>query len=222
MSVKLNHYWSIIPELNEEYEKFILKKFIPGVNSLGLHTVAVWSVLIGAYSEIMFENAASNLGMIETALKDNKFISLKKELFHFIKNYKTKILSNTGKLDNYSKDVRDDTIKFNQTWDVLSHKSLEYDDFFLNEYIPVLEKLGISVAGEWEILIGEGPVIICEGRVSDSNNLIANLQGKEFQNAKRKLKSYIENYNSRILTFHIKKKKGYKSESYHLVNSGVY
>lgn len=130
MSVKLNHYWSIIPELNDEYEKFILKKFIPGVNSLGLHTVAVWSVLIGAYSEIMFENAASNLGMIETALKDNKFISLKKELFHFIKNYKTKILSNTGKLDNYSKDVREDTIKFNQTWDVLSHKSLEYDDFF--------------------------------------------------------------------------------------------
>lgn len=83
MSVKLNHYWSIIPELNDEYEKFILKKFIPGVNSLGLHTVAVWSVLIGAYSEIMFENAASNLGMIETALKDNKFISLKKRAVSF-------------------------------------------------------------------------------------------------------------------------------------------
>ncbi|MCP3898776.1 MAG: hypothetical protein GY707_03470, partial [Desulfobacteraceae bacterium] len=47
MSVKLNHYWSVIPGTNKEYQKFLINKFIPGVNSLGLQTVAVWSVLIG-------------------------------------------------------------------------------------------------------------------------------------------------------------------------------
>lgn len=218
MSVKLNHYWSIIPDMNEEYEKFLLKKFIPGVNSLGLHTVAVWSVLIGAYSEIIFENATGDLEMIENAIKDKKFRSLKKELFNYVKNYKTKVLASTGRIDAYSKDVREDTIKFNQTWDVLSHKTREYDTFVNNEYFPMLEQLGISVAGEWEILIGDGPGIICEGRVSDINKLITHLQSKSFQTAKRKLKEFIENYNSRILTFHIQKKKGYKSESYHLVN----
>lgn len=222
MSVKLNHYWSIIPEMYDEYEKFLLKKFIPGVNSLGLHTVAVWSVLIGAYSEIMYENATSDLGMIENAIKDKKFVSLKHELFNYVKSYKTKILASTGKIDSYSKDIREDTIKFNQTWDVLSQKTAEYNAYFINEYIPVLEELGISVAGEWEILIGDGPGIICEGRVSDINNLINNLQSRKFQNAKRKLKGYIENYHSRILTFHIQKKKGYKSESYHMVDSGIY
>lgn len=218
MSVKLNHYWSIIPGMNEEYVKFIIKKFIPGVNDLGLHTVAVWSVLIGAYSEIVFENASGDLEIIEKALKNERYKKLKQKLFRYVKAYKTKVLVNTGRADSYTMDIRKDTIKFNQAWDVQSHKKDEYDSFITNEYFPVLQELGISVAGEWEILIGDGPGIICEGRVSDINNLLRNLQSKKFHDAKRKLKQTVENYRSRILTFHIQKVKGYKSASYELVD----
>ncbi|MBU1397848.1 MAG: hypothetical protein KKH85_02970 [Proteobacteria bacterium] len=217
MSVKLNHYYSINPVMNEEYEKFIINKFIPGVNSLDLHTVAVWSVLIGAYSEIVFENASSDLELIEKALRDKRYKDLKRDLFKYVKNYKTKVLVNTGKIDSYSIDILKDTIKFSQMWDIQSHKKDEYEQFIINEYFPVLKELGISVAGEWEVLIGDGPGIICEGRVSDINNLINNLQSKKFQNAKRKLREHIENYSSRILTFHIHKVKGYKSASYQMV-----
>ena len=218
MSVKLNHYWSIIPGMNEEYLKFIIKKFIPGVNDLGLHTVAVWSVLIGSVSEIVFENASGDLEVIEKALKSEKYKYLKQKLFEYVKDYKTKVLINTGRTDSYTMDIRKDTIKFNQSWDVQSHKKDEYDEFLSNEYFPVLTDLGITVAGEWEILIGGGPGIICEGRVSDINNLISNLQSKKFQDAKRKLKQNVENYHSRILTFHVQKIKGYKSASYEVVN----
>ena len=49
MTVKLNHYFSITPIKSKEYKKFIIKKFIPGVNRLNMHTVAVWSVMVGAY-----------------------------------------------------------------------------------------------------------------------------------------------------------------------------
>ena len=38
MTVKLNQYWTVDPTKTKEYNKFILKKFIPGVNQLGLHT----------------------------------------------------------------------------------------------------------------------------------------------------------------------------------------
>ena len=202
MSVKLNHYWSIIPGRDEAYVKFVINQFIPGVNSLGLHTVAVWSVLIGAYSEIVLENASSDLEIIEKALKNKQYKLLKQDLFRFVKNYQTKVLVNTGKIDSYTMDIRKDTIKFNQMWNVLSHKKDEYDQFVINEYFPVLDELGISVAGEWEVLIGDGPGIICEGRVSDINNLIRNLQSRRFQNAVRELKQHIENYRSRILTLH--------------------
>jgi len=217
MPVKLNHYWSIIPGKEKEYVKFVINKFIPGVNSLGLHTVAVWSVLIGAYSEIILENASSDLEIIERALKNKQYKLLKQDLFKFVRNYQTKVLVNTGKIDSYTMDVRKDTIKFNQTWNVMSHKKDEYDRFVINEYFPVLNELGISVAGEWEVLIGDGPGIICEGKVSDISNLMSNLQSEKFQNAKLKLRGLIENYQSRILTFYIQKIKGYKSASYQMV-----
>ncbi len=218
MAVKLNHYWSIIPGMYDEYRKFIIKKFIPGVNHLGLHTVAVWSVLVGEYSDIVFEIVCSDLDLIEKGLKDKRYKALKKDLLQFVNNYQTKILVNTGKIDTYSIDIRGGTIKFNQMWDIKSHKKDEYERFTVNEYFPILKGMGVKVAGEWEVLIGGGPGIICEGRVSDINYLIANLQNKKFQGAKKELKQYIENYRSRLLTFHIQKIKGYKSASYQLIN----
>ena len=132
MPVKLNHYWSIIPEMEKEYVKFIITKFIPGINSLGLQTVAVWSVLIGAYSEIIMENTTSDLEIIEKALKDKQYKLLKQNLHKFVKNYQTKVLVNSGKIDTYTMDIRRDTIKFNQMWNVLSHKKEEYDQFVIN------------------------------------------------------------------------------------------
>ncbi|MCK5541314.1 MAG: hypothetical protein KAI40_01380 [Desulfobacterales bacterium] len=204
MSVKLNHYWSIIPGMDGECVEFVTNKFIPGVNNLGLHTVAVWSVLIGAYSEIVLENTSSDFENIEKALKDTRYKLLKQALHKYVKNYQSKVLINTGKIDTYTMDISQDTIKFNQMWNVQTHKKDKYDQFVINEFYPVLNELGIAVAGEWEVLIGDGPGIICEGRVADINNLILNLQSKKFQNVNCELKQYIENYRSRILTFYVK------------------
>jgi hypothetical protein len=217
MTVKLNQYWTVIPGKAEDYNKFILKKFIPGVNKLGLHTMAVWTVLVGAYSEIMFESVASDLDLIEKAMKDQKYKELKADLLNYVKKYKTKVLVKTGKKDTYSTDIREDTVKFNQTWDLIGDKRA-YGRFVIDEFYPLLEELGVSVAQEWEVLIGDGPSIICEGRAMDINNLIRNLQSDRFQRAKQKLKEFVENYESRILTFHIQKIKGYKSASYRVVS----
>ena len=219
MTVKLNHYWEIIPAKNREYKKFITHKFIPGVNQLGMHTVAGWSVLVGAYSEIIFESTCNDLELLEKALQNKKYKELKASLFNFVKNYKTKVLVKTGKKDSYSIDVKEDTVKFNQTWDLISEKKEDYGRFTNQEYYPILGELGIEVAREWEVLIGDGPSIICEGRATDVNNLIANLQSKKFRKAKGKLKEYIERYESRILTFHIQKIKGYKSASYEIIST---
>ncbi|MCP3898775.1 MAG: hypothetical protein GY707_03465 [Desulfobacteraceae bacterium] len=204
MSVKLNHYWSIIPGMDQSCTNYLINEFIPGVNNLGLQTVAVWSVLIGAYSEIVMENTSSDLEVIEKALKDKRYKLLKKDLHQFIKNYQSKILASTDKINTYTTDIDPNTIKFNQMWNVQANKKDDYDKFVTNEYFPVLNNIGISVAGEWEVLIGDGPEIICEGRVKDINNLMTNLQSKKFQHANRTLKQYIENFRSRILTFHVK------------------
>ena len=217
MTVKLIHYWTIINSRKEDYNKFVLKKFIPGVNQLGLHTVAGWCVLVGAYSEIVMECVASDLDLLEQALKEPKYKELKSELLNSVKNYKTKVLVETGKLRSYSMDIAEDTVKFNQTWNLIGEKKEAYGRFTRDEYYPLMEELGITVAGEWEVLIGDSPSIICEGRVKDVASLIPNLQAKRFRQAKMMLKEFIEDYQSRILTFHIQKIKGYKSASYNIV-----
>jgi hypothetical protein len=218
MPVKLNHYWTIIHSKKDDYNKFILKKFIPTINQLGMHAVAGWTVLVGAYSDIVFETVSNDLDLLEKALVNNKYKILKSELLNFVKHYKTKVLIKSGKIDTYSTDIHGDTIKFNQMWDVIGVKQSDYERYTTEEFYPAMEELGISVAREWEVLIGEGPRILCEGRVTDIDGLIRNLQSKKFRVVKERLKGYVETYESRILTFHIKKTKGYKSAGYDIVS----
>jgi hypothetical protein len=218
MTVKLLHYWTIINSRKDDYNKFVLKKFIPGVNQLGLHTVAGWCVLVGAYSEIVMECVASDLDRLEQALNDPRYKKLKSDLLNSVKSYKTKVLVETGKASSYSTDIAEDTVKFNQTWNLIGEKKEAYGQFTRKEYYPLMEELGIVIAGEWEVLIGDSPSIICEGRVNDVSTLIQNLQSQKFRESKTMLKEYIEDYQSRILTFHIQKVKGYKSASYRLIS----
>jgi hypothetical protein len=77
--------------------------------------------------------------------------------------------------------------------------------------------LGIKVAREWEVIIGDGPRIICEGRVDEAHKLLESLQSSKFQKAKKELKQFVENYETRILTFHNQKADGYKSQSYQFI-----
>ena len=218
MPVKFNQYWAVDQERLKDYGKFIIKKFIPGINRLGIHTVAGWTVLIGGYSEIIFEGVSNDLELLEKALRDKKYKELNEALQNYIKNYKTKVLVSTGKKDAYSTDIKENTVKFTQAWDIISSKKPEYEKFVVEEFYPLLEKLAITVAGEWEVLIGDGPHIICEGRADEIDMLVGNLQSNEFRNKKEELKQFIYHYESRILTFHIHKVLGYKSAYYNLIS----
>jgi hypothetical protein len=219
MPVKFNQYWTVDFDKTKEYEKFIIRKYIPGINKLGIHIVAGWTVLIGGYSENILEGISNDLELLEEALRDNKYRKLNDELQNYIKKYKNKVLVKTGKKDEYSKDIKKNTVKFSQTWDVISKYKDLYQRYVSDTYYPCLEELGIKVAREWEVLIGDGPRIVCEGRAEniDSTTLISNLQSQKFQKAKRGLKQFVENYESRILTFHIQKVLGYKSASYEII-----
>jgi hypothetical protein len=217
MTVKFNQYWRIDPEKTQEYEKYILNKFIPGVNQLGIHIVAGWVVLVGGYSEILCEGITNDLHLLETALTNPKYKELNAELLNCTKSYKTKVLVSSGRKETYSRDIKPDTIKFTQSWDVVSNKRAGYERFITDTYHPCLEELGIKVAGDWEVIIGDGPRIICEGRVETGSRLLENLQSARFQKARRELKQFVENYETRILTFHIRKVEGYKSQSYQFV-----
>ena len=217
MHAKLDHYWKINPYKFDEYSKFMLNRFIPGINRLDVHVVSAWSVLVGEYSEIILETASSDLELLERSLFSKKFRELKDNLLEYVSNYKTKILVQTGQKDSYTMAFKENSIKFNQMWDIVGDKKQNYARYVENEFYPSLKELGIMVAAEWEVLIGDSPQIMCEGRVDDVNALLGNLQSKKFQKAIQELKKYIDNYKSRILSFHIQKVTGYKSVTYNMI-----
>jgi len=216
MTIKFNQYWTIIPERTEEYNKFIIKEFIPTVNRWDMHVVAGWTVLVGAYCEIMLESVSSDLCVVEKALTDPKYRLLNEKLLTYVKNYKTKILVSTGRKNAYSRDIKQNTVKFIQVWDIAKNRQTEYERFVSLEYYPKLEELGISVAGEWAVLLGEGPGIICEGRIQDIEHLAKILHSDKFRKARSELRKYVGNYASRLLAFHVQKVLGYKSVSYEI------
>lgn len=218
MPVKFNQYWTVDFDKTREYEKFIIRDYIPGVNKLGIHIVAGWSVLIGGYSENILEGISNDLELLEKALRNKKYRELNDELQNYVKKYKTKVLVSTGKKEDYSKDIQKNTVKFSQTWDVINKNKDQYENYVIETFYPCLEELGIQVAREWEVLIGGGPRLLCEGRTRDidSATLISNLQGQKFREAKQGLKQFVENYESRILAFHIQSTLDHKSDSYEL------
>ena len=219
MPVKFNQYWTIIPDRTKDYKKFILRDFIPGLNHMGIQIVAGWSVIIGAYAEIIFEGVSNDLDLLENALKQQKYKKLIDNLLSYVKGYKTKVLIPSGRTDIYTIDIKEHTVKFIQMWDVIREKKTDYEHFVSEEYYPMMEAAGIHIAGEWEVFIGDGPHLICEARVSEYETLIENLQSKKFRKAKSDLKQLIENYQSRLLAFHVNKVKGYKSVSYNMLDT---
>ena len=220
MTVKFNQYWSVYYDKIKDYEKFMLKKYIPGMNKLGIHVVAGWSVLVGGAGDLFLEGVTSDLEHLEKGLRAPKYKELNHELQNFIHSYKTRVLVSTGREDHYSKDVKANTIKFNQVWNVISKTKTAYEEYVAQTFYPCLEELGIKVAGEWEVLIGAGPRIVCEGRAQDvdTNTLISNLRSDKFKKAKYGLRQYIKNYEARIFIFHIQKIVGYKSASYEIIS----
>lgn len=221
MTVKLMHYWTIIPSKVEEYAEFIIHKFIPRINGLGIHTVAGWSVLVGSYSEVIVETVSDDLDQLEMALKSPEYRRLKSDLLNYIKQYKTKVLVPLKKEQAYSMDIDEKTVKFNQVWDIITREKddfKKYRQFVLSEYYPVLEEIGVHVAEEWEVLIGDGPRTICEGRVKDVESLISGLQSAKFRQAKEALKTRVEKYESRILSLHIMRHHDNSSEHYNIVD----
>ncbi len=221
MTVKLNQYWTVKHDKTAKYSNFVVKEYVPELNNLGIHIIAGWTVLLGGYSEIYLEGVTDNLELLERALWHDNFDKLRKDLDKYVYNYKTKVLTSTGRYDSYSKDliITEDTIKITQAWDIKSDKEHEYDYFVLNKFYPMLEDLSIEVTNEWKVLIGEGPNIICEGRVKKADNLMKNLKSQKFQRTRAKLKRLIQNYESRALTLHVGKNLGgYKTTYYGVIS----
>ncbi|MDZ7330671.1 MAG: hypothetical protein ONB13_10880 [candidate division KSB1 bacterium] len=214
MAVKFNEYWNIVPTSANEYVDFMKRSRIPTLNRLGINVVAIWCVLIGGSPQIISEGIAENLDQIENALKSDEYARTATQLLHFVTDYKSKVMVPTGRFQHLPRVTEKGTVKFSQYWDVIPGKEHQYDQFIKNDFYPAMEAIGIHVAGEWKVLIGESPNMFFEGRCDHAEQLLTALNSQKFRTMKHELMKWVTNYSSRVLVFHAFRAKGATTSDY--------
>ncbi len=85
------------------------------------------------------------------------------------------------------------TTLYVQYWDIIREKEDEYSKFVVDEYMPVVKKLGFKIVGGYYVEVGEGPgTIACftHDDITKVNNLVVDDTFVEITN---KLTNYVRN-----------------------------
>ena len=92
MNVKLLMTWNIIPGREQEYFEFVVREFIPGVQSLGMEPSDAWLTVYGSQPQILTAMQMPTLSALENALNTPKWDSLIRQLTDFVEDYQHKIV----------------------------------------------------------------------------------------------------------------------------------
>ena len=92
--VKLLMNWDIKPGRDQEYFEFVIQEWVPGVNRLGIETVAAWYTVYTREDDpqIMAEAIADDLQTMQDILKSNEWQELHDKLLDYVTNYEHKVV----------------------------------------------------------------------------------------------------------------------------------
>jgi hypothetical protein len=97
---KFNQYFDIIPEMLEEYRKFVQDEFIPKMEQIGISIKNTWKVIIGSGPFILFEGSSPGMQDIARAIDSDQYRALMKRLkSKYIMNYQSRILAPTRRVE---------------------------------------------------------------------------------------------------------------------------
>ncbi len=214
MPVKFIEYWDLQPHVEEQYAKYIVKDWIPGMNQLGITILAIWNVLIGQGPQFISEGIADDLQQVEKALRDERHSNLNEGLFHWVEAYKSRVMVPTGLVPTLIGEPKHEAVKFNQRWDVMPGQKEAFNAFFTSEFVPGLSEMGLIVGGHWKTLVGPRPHQILEGRADSLSGVTAVLNNPAFLKLKKRLQNYVTHYQNRILRLQVLRSIGRTGASY--------
>ncbi len=85
------------------------------------------------------------------------------------------------------------------SWDIRPGRNQDYSEFMMREFVPSLNRLGVTPSEAWLSVYGTGPQIMMEASVEDiptARELIASDQWIEL---KSRLLEYVENFQHKIV-----------------------
>ncbi|HDQ71209.1 MAG TPA: hypothetical protein ENN19_03815 [Chloroflexi bacterium] len=89
--------------------------------------------------------------------------------------------------------------KLLMSWNIRPGREDEYFEFIMREFGPGLIKLGIRPTDAWYTQYGDHPQILQGGVVEELDNLEKVLASDEWRRIKRKLLTYVTDYNQKVI-----------------------
>ncbi len=85
------------------------------------------------------------------------------------------------------------------SWDIRPGRNQEYSEFMMREFVPGLNRMGLTPSEAWLSVYGEGPQIMMEAAVEElemAREVLASTQWRELQD---KLEEYVDGYQQKVV-----------------------
>jgi hypothetical protein len=198
MTVKFIQYWDVLSEREDEFSKFVVKSYIPGIKETGyLKIVGSWHVASGEGPYFIMEGVADSVKNVHSLLQLDEFKKLSHLLHFSITNYKSKLLVPTGPIEGGVPE--DKNYRFNHHYNVLHDKLDDYTAFMKDEHLPIMEELGVKMIGAWYVAIGPGPNMVIEGACPGVKIIMEAIGSERYRRLTAKLLTMVDGFGSKIL-----------------------
>jgi len=197
--VKLIQYWDLDQCGREAFAGFFAKDFAPTINDSGLMRVAgSWEVASGEGPRFITELVAQSVVEVEELILGSRYLALRDRLMAKVMNFNSKLLVQTGRIAASVVELNQGN-KFSQHFNVNAPEYFEFDRFMKQEYLPGLEALGLEVAGDWRVRVGDAPHSVCEVRAMNLSTIGQALQSPSFAGLTRRLLQLVSGYGCKVL-----------------------
>lgn len=97
---KFNHYFDIVPGMEEAYKEFVRDEFIPRMEEVGIKITNIWKVVIGSGPFILVEGSSPGLKNIAESVDTDKYRALMRQVkSRYIMNYQSRIMAPTRRVE---------------------------------------------------------------------------------------------------------------------------
>ena len=92
MSVKLLMTCDILHGREQEYFEFVVRDFLPDVQSMGLEVSDAWFTMYGNHPQIMATAQMSDINSLQNVLESSDWDALTQRLLDYVENFDFKVV----------------------------------------------------------------------------------------------------------------------------------
>jgi hypothetical protein len=90
-------------------------------------------------------------------------------------------------------------VKLLMSWNIQEGQENEHFEFFIQEFVPGLNDLGIRTSDAWYTLYGDYPKILAGALAEDIESLKQAFATEEWQRLKAKLLAHVTDYEQKVI-----------------------